>query len=401
MEFSKGVFRVDSADFNIISAFPEDTNEELLKVLLDSKNNLPPLSNVKWYILYKGVKKTDTFWCRYRELTSMADNTAEHYRSFALKKKNGGIRRLHRVSQELQGEHKWILENILSKLEVSKFATAYIPGMSTKDNARPHIGNEILVKMDIEGFFDNISMMTVCNMLERETNYNKPVRVFLAKLCTLNNKLPQGASTSPTIANLVMKDADERIGRYCEENNIEFTRYSDDLSFSCNDSKMDVKLLINTVKRVLKDYNLKINWNKLRILHKGDAHKITGIVCNEKLSIDNKYKKQIRQEVYYIEKYSVESHIIRMNDNKFIRGSGEPKTELYLNNLLGRINYVLSVEADNLDFQEYRFLVNRHRKKYSNWLSIKIRNNYYHHQDSMKIFRKEYRRYRKMMDMFS
>ena len=57
-----------------------------------------------------------------------------------------------------------------------------------------------------------------------------------------DNKLPQGAPTSGYISNIVMREFDEKIGRYCNQNSICYTRYSDDMSFS---GDFDVKKVAN------------------------------------------------------------------------------------------------------------------------------------------------------------
>ena len=85
------------------------------------------------------------------------------------------------------------------------------------------------------------------------------------------------------------------------------------------------------------------------LINNSSKQKITGIVVNDKIQVDIKYRKKIRQEIYYINKYGLSNHLKRINtidQNK------------YLNSLLGRINFVLSVDKSNKDFMNYKKVIN-------------------------------------------
>ena len=89
--------------------------------------------------------------------------------------------------------------------------------------------------------------------------------MLLTHLCIYNNHLSQGSPTSAYISNLVMKEFDEYIGDYCENNNISYTRYSDDLTFSGN---FNPSTVIKIVRKALLKLNLEINENKTCIIKK-------------------------------------------------------------------------------------------------------------------------------------
>jgi retron-type reverse transcriptase len=90
---------------------------------------------------------------------------------------------------------------------------------------------------------------------------------------------------------------------------------------------------------------------KTVVLHDGQRKAVTGIVVNEKLSVPSEYKKDIRKIMYYCNKYGVIDHMMA---NKIIGYKSD-----YLNVLLGKINYVLSVEKNNKQFIEYRSQVKK------------------------------------------
>ncbi len=105
-----------------------------------------------------------------------------------------------------------ILHNILEEKRVSKYAMAYRKNINLKDNAFPHLNNKIILKLDIKNFFDNITFDMVYKTCFREEVYTKSFGVLLTKLCTYNNKLPQGSPASSYISNIVMRYFDEAVG---------------------------------------------------------------------------------------------------------------------------------------------------------------------------------------------
>ena len=104
--------------------------------------------------------------------------------------------------------------------------------------------------------------------------------MLLTYLCTYNDYIPQGAQTSAYISNLVMKEFDNKIGDWCESNNISYTRYSDDMTFS---GDFNPKILITKVKKMLNKLGLQLNNKKINVISKSSSQNVTGIVVNEKI----------------------------------------------------------------------------------------------------------------------
>ena len=271
----------------------------------------------------------------------LSNNIDGNYIEYEIPKRNGKFRTIYEPSEILKTVQRNILHNILEEKRVSKYATAYKKGISLKDNALPHVNNKIILKLDIKNFFDNITFNMVYKKCFREEIYTKSFGILLTKLCTYNNKLPQGAPTSSYISNIIMREFDEVIGKYCFSNNINYTRYSDDLTFSGN---FNVSYVINLVKDELKRNGFKLNYNKIHVIRNNKRQVVTGIVVNEKINMCKEYKRKIRQEMYYIKKYGLSEHLNKLKiSNK----------DKYLNNLLGRINFVFDVTNDKI-FLKYR-----------------------------------------------
>ena len=170
--------------------------------------------------------------------------------------------------------------------------------------------------------------------------------MLLTYLCTYDNHLTQGSPTSAYISNLVMKDFDKEIGTWCDHNMIAYTRYSDDMTFSgdFNPSKV-----ITIFRKQLYKLGLELNNSKIHIINKNSSQIITGIVVNEKAQVSIKYRKEIRKEIYYINKFGLHSHLKRCNINI------EPKK--YLEKLYGKIIYVLQIDNNNKEFLKYVLIV--------------------------------------------
>ena len=167
--------------------------------------------------------------------------------------------------------------------------------------------------------------------------------MLLTYLCTYNNHLPQGSPTSAYISNLVMKEFDDEIGSWCDENNISYTRYSDDMTFSGN---FNPKYVIEKVRKMLYKLGLSLNNDKIHVINKSQSQSVTGIVVNERIQTSKKYRSKIRQEIYYIKKYSIKSHLKKCNINI--------NYEKYLNSLYSKILYVLQIDPTNNEFILYK-----------------------------------------------
>ena len=277
-----------------------------------------------------------------RRLYILSNNIEHYYKKYEISKRNGGKRIIYEPNYVLKKVQRNILDNVLNGFKISKYAMAYVKGKSVKDNANMHVNKKLILKLDIKDFFNNISFMDVYNKVFLEEYFPKQARTVLTYLCTYNEFLPQGAPTSSYISNLIMQDFDEKIGLFCEKNNISYTRYSDDMTFS---GDFNVKMVIFKVKDELKKMGMQLNYDKIHVIYSNMSQQVTGITVNEKPQVLKVKRRKIRQEVYYIKKYGLYSHLKRIN----------VKDEFsYLRSLLGKINFVLMVNSEDLEFFKYR-----------------------------------------------
>ena len=128
----------------------------------------------------------------------------------------------------------------------------------------------------------------------------------MTNLCCFREALPQGAPTSPTISNLVMASFDESMGGWCEERQISYTRYCDDMTFS---GEFDPGMVIRKVSAYLEQMGMVLNRKKTRVYTRGSRQEVTGLTVNERVQVPRFYRKKLRQEWYYCKKYGVKEHI--------------------------------------------------------------------------------------------
>lgn len=288
-----------------------------------------------------------------KTIYSISNNIEKNYKVYKIKKRNGKYRTIYEPNSMLKQIQKQILINILNNKSISKYAKAYHKGISLKDNAIPHINKKIILKLDIKNFFENISFLDVYNSCFSIEYFPKSVGFILTYLCTYDNHLTQGSPTSAYISNLIMKEFDEEIGNWCNINDISYTRYSDDMTFSGNFNPSE---LIIKIRKMLYKLGLELNNDKIHIVNKSQSQSVTGIIVNEKLQVNAKYRNKIRQEIYYIKKFGLKSHLNKCNIN-----INELK---YLDKLYGRILYVLQINKFDQEFLKYKKFIEELKRQY-------------------------------------
>lgn len=270
---------------------------------------------------------------------SMARAPAKFYRDFEIKKSNGKRRIISEPLPDLKFVQHWILQNILEKCPVSIYAKAFIKGKTLKSNAKFHRSQKVVVTMDVKDFFPSISFYGVFSIY-LDMGYSKSVSRFLSNLCCYHESLPQGAPTSPYLSNLYMRKFDSEVTEYISAKHIRYTRYADDLTFS---GDINPHYLIHDISCLLYKYGLKINAQKTRVAYQSARQEVTGIVVNSHLQIPKNKRKEIRQQVYYIKKFGLDSHLNHIQE---VRSN-------YLNHLLGQINYALFINPKDEEMKTY------------------------------------------------
>jgi RNA-directed DNA polymerase len=245
-------------------------------------------------------------------------STVSHYKRFYIAKKSGGKRLISAPMPILKDAQYWILEHILYKISPTDAAHGFVPQRSILSNAQKHIGKDVVVNLDLKDFFPSIDYKRVKGLFVK-IGYSEQIATILALICTepdvelveidgkqyyaekAERKLPQGAPTSPAITNLICYRLDHRFEGIAKKFGFQYSRYADDLTFSATgEGKKSVGQLLWSAKQVIESEGFTIHPDKLEVMRKGVQQKVTGIVVNEKASIDRKELHKFRALIHQI-----------------------------------------------------------------------------------------------------
>ena len=277
---------------------------------------LPIIENEAQLASCMGIKVSELKFLSFKRSVSLTS----HYHHFLMPKKTGGVRQIAAPMPRLKRAQYWVLENILNPIILSGSAHGFVTGRSIISNAKPHVGNDLVINLDLKDFFPSIGFGRVKGVF-KNLGYCNVVSTILTSICTESEieqiemdeqiyhvatsdpKLPQGAPTSPAITNILCRKLDKRIKGAADSLEFNFTRYADDLTFSANNKDDSaVQKLLWRIRSIIKDEGFTINDSKTRLMRKHKHQEVTGITVNKKLNVDRKTVKRFRALLFQMDK---------------------------------------------------------------------------------------------------
>lgn len=189
-----------------------------------------------------------------------------------------GTRSIKIPSRALKGVQRLILREYLQRVNVHKCAHAYVQGKGVVAAARKMCGPKAVLKIDIADFFPTISFARVLGLF-RSLGFDDDAAFILARLTTLQNELPQGAPTSPTISNIIFFSVDLCLERLSNTWEMDYVRYSDDLFF-VNSRNFNHPDFTTKAASILEEGGFSMNTAKTRFYPKGLPRKTLGILTH-------------------------------------------------------------------------------------------------------------------------
>lgn len=242
-----------------------------------------------------------------------------HYIRFRIPKKTGGERLISAPMPSLKRAQHWILHTLLEPLPVHPCAHGFVRDRSIVTNARPHVGAEVVVNLDLRDFFPTVHWRRARGLF-RSFGYSNAVSTLLALICSEaptdaveldgvtwhvqagDRCLPQGAPTSPALTNLLCRDLDRRLEALAASLGFTYTRYADDLTFSTKDRGAPVGKLLREVRYQIPRAGFVLHPDKTKVLRQGARREVTGLVVNDKLGVPREQVRRFRALLHRVER---------------------------------------------------------------------------------------------------
>jgi hypothetical protein len=206
---------------------------------------------------------------------------AAHYRRRRLPKPTGGLREIAEPIGVLRSAQDWLVENVWPKLHVAPVAHGFVVGRSILTHAAVHAPAHTLLTLDVADFFGSIRAEAVVQALVF-AGLELRVAVPVARICVLPDGLPQGAPTSPGLANACFSLPDATLTALAITYGARYSRYVDDLAFSWATeptAEAAVHIFLGT-QLILHAHGFRLATAKLRLRGPGQLQLVTGLVIN-------------------------------------------------------------------------------------------------------------------------
>lgn len=241
------------------------------------------------------------------------------YKTFTIKKRNGTPRVIHEPRQRLKVLQEKVLAYLYMHAGPAKPCVhGFTPKRSIVTNAKIHCSpkTQHLLNIDIEDFFPSITFFRVRGLLQKKPfEFSYQVATVLAHLCTFNGVLPQGAPTSPLLANLTCRSLDRDLMNLAKRHRTTYTRYADDITFSFSVRRSDslptnicsfdsgILTLGEEIRAIFSSHSFRINPNKSRLSTRLHRLEVTGITINEFPNVKRAFIDRIRGALHAWEIY--------------------------------------------------------------------------------------------------
>ena len=281
------------------------------------------------------------------------DPRARHYRYTWLPKRTGGHRLLEAPKPTLRRIQRYLLDDIVARIPPHAAAHGFRTGHSVRTFARPHVGREVVMRLDLHAFFTSITAPRVASIF-RAAGYPYRIAGTLAALCTHApprdvitsapspqdrrrleaRHLPQGAPTSGALANLVAHHFDVRVAALAAGLGASYTRYADDVAISGPRSlARAAPTLIPRIGAIAIEEGFALNFRKTRVMKSSTRQRLTGLVVNERLAIARADLEELRAILHNCVRFGPQSQ----------NRADVPDFRAHLE---GRVSWVTSIDAN-------------------------------------------------------
>lgn len=270
--------------------------------------SVPAIESVGELAAWLGVKAKELEW--FADLKDLNRRRTEaklgHYHYRVLTKNSGGVRLIEAPKGRLKQMQRQILAEIFQRVPVHDAVHGFVKGRSIHTFAAPHVGRHVVLRMDLRDFFPSFRAARV-GAFFRTMGYTESVAARLAGICTnavpgrvwagaevasetrqmyRRPHLPQGAPTSPALANAMSYRLDLRLSGLARAAGAAYTRYADDLAFSGDaEFARGVERFAIHAMAVAMEEGFDVHARKTRVMRRGVRQHLAGLVVNEHANV--------------------------------------------------------------------------------------------------------------------
>jgi RNA-directed DNA polymerase len=295
---------------HVVTIFPD--SEEMRPVSAAIDWDVPSIRNEGDLGRWLGLELNELYW--FADVAGFgarpeAPPKTRHYSYRILTKRSGSLRLIEAPKRQLKAIQRRILSGILEQVPTHAAAHGFVSGRSIKSFAEPHVARDVVLKLDLQDFFPSFQAARI-QALFRTIGYPECVADLLAGICCTSTPrelwkdaaplhvnpeawresrdryfrthLPQGAPTSPALANICSYRMDCRLAGLAKVAGATYTRYADDLAFSGDRAfARGAERFAAHAAAILLEEGFSVNFHKTRVMRQIVRQRLTGLVVND------------------------------------------------------------------------------------------------------------------------
>ena len=242
------------------------------------------------------------------DLEEMAATASQRYHVYPLIMGNKK-RWIEAPDAELKAVQRKLLDRVLYRIAPTKWAHGFVRGRSIVTGAQEHVGKQWVVNLDIKNFFPSVTRRQVVQCIGPLCEESSEIEL-IANLVTRRGRLPQGAPTSPHLANLVVRRMDNRLAGLADANAWSYTRYADDMSFSGDAAP---QAIVKSASKIVLASGFELSGHKTQIRGQHQRQCVTGLTVNERVAIPKTQRRLLRSMLHNLE---VNSESVEPGDSR-------------------------------------------------------------------------------------
>ena len=253
---------------------------------------------------------------RLNQLTGEAEKL---YERFPLKTRRRRPRWIEAPMPFLKLVQRRLLDRLLYEVPPHSAAHGFYPELSIVTNAQTHVRSDWVISFDLKDFFPTTDVEKVRQVLSKYYALEGNTLDTILRLTCRGGSLPQGAPTSPHLANLAFFDGDEWLANLAKKHKLSYTRYADDMTFSGNGLPDGFEDL---VEQIVRRTGYHLAGEKTKRMGRHQCQKVTGLVVNEGVRLPRNQRRRLRAIRRDIETKGIENALARSGFDSFCELKG-------------------------------------------------------------------------------